>query len=147
MNITLYKTSSPKVQMEKVLTEAISLEGTLKAESSIIRPTIIDIASTENLTSYNFAWIYAFGRFYFVTDVRVEYTGLWTLELLTDVLYTKREQVKQQDCVVERQQTKYNLYLHDQNFPVDAGRRNPVAIEFPNTKLTHNGSSVLTLLG
>lgn len=122
MTITLYKNTSEKERISKTLTGAISKTGTLRTDTSLIDP-VITVTSTTNLSSYNYLYIPSFGRYYFITDITVVKNNLWQLTCHCDVLMSWKSQILQQQVVVDRQNTFYNLYLPDTKFIVDARRR------------------------
>lgn len=63
---------------------ATEFDCVLKDDTSIVNPTIE--LSANNLTSYNYAQISDFGRYYFIRDIISEANGLWLIELECDTL-------------------------------------------------------------
>lgn len=130
-DIQLYKNSSPTNKVTKDIGSPMdTLQGTLRAGASIIDPSVIVQLSGDQewRTMCNYAYIPAFGRYYYITniislsgqiDLGGQYTnpyGLWELHMHVDVLMSYAEGIKQQTAVVARQEEKYNLYLDDGTF-------------------------------
>ena len=84
MNIVLCENKSEKNKINKSLTSDVTLSGNLRNESNVVNPTII--VNTDNPTIYNYAFIPAFNRYYFITDYISLRTGIWQLNLKSDVL-------------------------------------------------------------
>ena len=58
--------------------------GTLREETSIISPVVL--MELENPSSYNYAYIPEFGRYYFINDIVSVRKGLWRISMRVDVL-------------------------------------------------------------
>ena len=65
MKLCLYITGDANNQVKKNLTNEIILNGTLRAECSVMNPTI-EIETEENISTYNYAMIEEFNRCYFI---------------------------------------------------------------------------------
>lgn len=116
-SIVFYTNSSPVNQIDKDLTEVVTVTGTLRDGASILNP---EIEIEHNLApavvaSINYAHISVFGRYYLVTDIKTEINGLWIVSMHVDVLMTYKDQIREQNAVVARQATypNYNMYLDD----------------------------------
>ena len=113
MNITFYRTSSEKNSLVKNLVEVAPLTGALREASSILDP-VIDFEGVEQyLDQINYAYIPAFGRYYFITGIESIVTGLWRVSFHVDVLYTYRAAIKQNRAIIERNELEYDLKLND----------------------------------
>ena len=84
MEITLYKTSEENNKIDKTLSEPYNMTGSLRNESSVIRPSIL--VEIENPTNYNYMYIPDFGRYYFIKEMTSVRTNLWRLDCEVDVL-------------------------------------------------------------
>lgn len=114
--IVLYKNSSPVNKVTKDLSSAITtVTGVLRDGASVVDPVILlDIATPANIiSSANYAYIAAFGRYYFITDIVSNPNELWTVSMHVDVLMTYQTQIRAQNAIVARQQSQYNMYLDD----------------------------------
>ena len=112
MNITLYKTADETNRLNKTLTDAIPLTGTLREECNILKPTI-KIQSTTNLSGYNYCYVEDFGRYYYITEISIIRTNLWNISLSVDVLMTYANQIKAVPIVAGRNTKQYNAMLND----------------------------------
>lgn len=115
--IQFYKNSSPVNKVDKDLTIVTQATGALKDRTSILQP-VITIETTYNsgaalLVQSNYAYIEAFGRYYFITDVSAGINGLYEISMDVDVLMTYSTQIKNQEAVIARQAFKRNMYLDD----------------------------------
>lgn len=109
MEIVLYKTKSASNKLDKSLTDSKKMEGTLRNETNLLHPTI-RIHTKEldgDMTKYNYARIKKFGRYYYakVNPVR---SYIWDLELHADPLYSFREQIRNCDAIVIKQEDDGN---------------------------------------
>lgn len=68
MNIILYQTTSPNNKINKVLANATTLTGELRNETNLVNPEV----RVEGMAykDYNYAYIEAFGRYYFITEYK-----------------------------------------------------------------------------
>lgn len=115
--IQFYKNSSPVNKVDKDLTLVTQATGVLRESASILQP-VITIETTYNsgaalLVQSNYAYIEAFGRYYFITDVSAGINGLYEVSMDVDVLMTYSAQIKNQEAVIARQAFKRNMYLDD----------------------------------
>lgn len=108
----------------------LSVDGTLREETSLIDPVIL-IEYNGTLTSVNYAYIAEFHRYYFITQVESVRTGLWRVYMHCDVLKTYAQGILGCQCVVARNENKYNLLLNDAYFKVYSNPRVQV-LNFPS---------------
>lgn len=128
MTIVLYQNLSEYNALDKNLTELISLSGTLREQSSIIDP-VINISDIDNyIGSANYAYIPEFNRYYFITNIDSIRENLWRLSFHVDVLYTYREQIRENSAIIERNENEYDLKLNDGLFQT---QQNPRIAQFP----------------
>lgn len=121
LNLTLYKTSSPTMALDKVLEAPIPLQGDLKHACSVTEP-VLTIARDDNsfLIGYNYAYVAEFKRYYFM-KVTLEMGGLATITLTVDPWVTFRAGIRNLTCYVERQENVYDPYFHDDAVTVAQG--------------------------
>ena len=149
--ITLYQNTAENSRVDKTnyLTSVGSINGALRAECSILRPSII--IAQDTLPTFNYVYIEAFGRYYFVTGITSVNFGLWRIELNTDVLMSYKEGVKALTAIIARQENDYNDNLIDTEIPTE--KEPTVAYqEIPNSVLTTQEDSdthsfVITVVG
>ncbi len=130
-NIILQRNNSEKNRVDKNVTNLVTMSGTLKDETSIINPVIIFAGNLSDYTECNYLTISAFGRSYFVTNIRSIRTGLFEITAHCDVLTSFKTQIRSNSAIVKRQEKKWNLYLNDGSFKV---YQNPNVLtkEFPS---------------
>ena len=117
-DIVLYRNGSPREQVTKSLTTVTTVTGELKSAGSVSRLTVLVSADSSIITSVNYARIAEFGRYYYITDITVNVTGLIDISLAVDVLMSFAAQIRANTALVKRQESKYNLYLNDGSFKV-----------------------------
>lgn len=111
MNITFYNNTSPKLALDKTLTNATTLTGTLREQCSLIDPVInVEYA---NVFNFNYCYIPEFGRYYFIKEVTSVRNGLWRVVMHVDVRSSFKTEIRNNEPILERSQNLYNLYLPD----------------------------------
>lgn len=89
----------------------------LKEPCSILAPSItINNGSAWNPSSYNYAFIVAFFRYYYVTNWTY-YGGLWHADLAVDVLASHKGSIMLSTGYVARASKRYNGNISDTLFP------------------------------
>ena len=115
MNIVLCENKSEKNKINKSLTSGVTLSGDLRNESNVVDPTII--VNTDNPTIYNYAYIPAFNRYYFITDYISLRTGIWQLNLKSDVLMSFKDSILNSNVLVNKTESVgKNNYLSGSNW-------------------------------
>lgn len=147
MEITLYTNESEKNKLEKTITNSILLEGNLRDESSIINPIILISSNKEDIPyMYNYAYIPAFGRYYFITDIESVRTGLWRVSMHVDVLMSYKEQIKNLNVIINNsEETGANNYLSGNQWITNVKNTTSI-VNFPNG-LNDNGEFILITAG
>lgn len=144
MNIILYHNISEYNAVNKSITELTTLSGTLREESSIIDP-IITITNVDSyLSSMNYAYIPDFNRYYFITNIESVRNNLWRVSFHVDVLYTYRNQIKNNSAIIERNENEYDLKLNDGLFRT---QQNPRIAQFPFPSGFNTWNFVLAIAG
>ena len=147
MEITLYTNESEKNKLEKTITNSILLEGNLRDESSIINPIILIRSNKEDIPyMYNYAYIPAFGRYYFITDIESVRTGIWRVSMHVDVLMSYKEQIKNLNVIINNsEETGANNYLSGDQWITNVKNTTNI-VNFPNG-LNDNGEFILITAG
>ena len=147
MEITLYTNESEKNKLEKTLDHPILLEGTLRDESSIINPIILISSEKEDIPyMYNYAYVPAFGRYYFITDIESLRTGIWRVSMHVDVLMSYKEQIKNLNVIINNsEETGANNYLSGEQWITNVKNTTNI-VNFPNG-LNDNGEFILITAG
>lgn len=147
MEITLYTNESEKNKLEKTITNSILLEGNLRDESSIINPIILISSNKEDIPyMYNYAYVPAFGRYYFITDIESVRTGIWRVSMHVDVLMSYKEQIKNLNVIINNsEETGANNYLSGNQWITNVKNTTNI-VNFPNG-LNDNGEFILITAG
>lgn len=110
MDIILYHSNAEKNKVDKLnnLTGAVFISGNFKESQSIMQP-IIDLVYN-SLPTFNYLYIPALSRFYFINNITTLNNGMYRLECNEDVLMTYRTEIKQQTAYISR--IEYNNDNH-----------------------------------
>ena len=129
--ITLQKNKSETNAVNKELTDIVTVEGTLKTETSIIDPVIVIECDIDDVTRCNYAYIPKFDRYYFVRNITSVRNGLVEFVMHVDVLMSFRKGLLGNRAIVKKQENDWNLYLNDGTFKT---YQNPMVTtkEFPS---------------
>lgn len=117
-NITIQVNSSPKNKIGKTLTDIQTLSGNLKDESSIIDPIFLVDSTITELRKSNYCTIGAWGRKYFINDIKTIRQGLIELHCHVDVLESFKTEIRSQTAIIKRNQYASNTFLNDGYFKV-----------------------------
>ena len=115
IDVNLYVNSSPVEALSKTISGGLTYGCVLKEHTSILRPKIL-IATSDNITGYNYMYIQAFGRYYFIDDIVSTNDGRWEISAHVDVLTTYETAIKSNSAVIKRSEQLYNLYLDDPEY-------------------------------
>lgn len=118
-NINLYKSSAETHRVDKTnyLESVGVLSGALRAECSVTRPSIV--VQMDTLPVFNYAYIPAFNRYYFVENGPVSVgKNLWRINFNCDVLMSYKEGIDSLTAIIARQENDYNEKLVDDMVPV-----------------------------
>lgn len=108
-----YKSTAEKNRMDKsaYLIEIIQSTGTLRRATSIISPEFEFIYN--KVPDFNYVYIPNFNRYYFIDNIVSLRNNVWTLSLSVDVLMSFKEQIKECDGFIARNEFEFNNYLID----------------------------------
>lgn len=108
-----YKSTAEKNRMDKsaYLTGIIQSTGTLRRATSIISPEFEFIYN--KVPDFNYVYIPNFNRYYFIDNIVSLRNNVWTLSLSVDVLMSFKEQIKECDGFIARNEFEFNDYLID----------------------------------
>ena len=145
MEITLYKTSEENNKIDKTLSEPYNMTGSLRNESSVIRPSIL--IEIENPTKYNYMYIPDFGRYYFIKEMTSVRNNLWRLDCEVDVLKSYANEIKTLTVIIDKNKDylRTNQYLDDGSFIIE--NKNTIEIKNFNSGFNDEASYVLVTAG
>lgn len=140
MILKLIKNLSPKDYVPKDLTVLLTLEGTLRAGTSLLYPSITleipDIVYNnigymdndnfneildagymddflDDLLSCNYAYIEDFKRYYYITNIISDTNKLWTIQLEYDELESFKDEYLKLNAYITRNEFLYNVFVKD----------------------------------
>lgn len=118
-NISLLYNYSEKNKVDKTIESVQVLRGIMRAESSIVNPVIlVESGLTLQRAKINYMKIENFGRYYFVTDIRIIRDRLFEISAHVDVLTSYAAQIRESSAIIRKQANQWNLYLNDGSFKV-----------------------------
>ena len=123
--IILQKNNSENININKDISNILTLSGTLKNQTSIINPSIIIEADLTNITSCNYLTIPSFNRSYFITNIESLRNNLVEISAHVDVISSFKNEILANTAIVKRQENNWNLYLDDGIFK---SYQNPIVI-------------------
>ena len=143
--ISLFKTTSENNRVVKVLTDEKQLSGELRNQTSVLNPSII-IESADNISSYNFAYISEFGRYYYITDIMSIRTNCWAVSMRCDVLMSYKDEIQNMNVILNNtQETGLSNYLPSPNW-VNMVKTKTTIKQFPQG-LSEQGEFILITAG
>ena len=146
--VKLQENLSPSNKVTKNITDIATATGTLREGTNILQPTILIESQLDSdiLGRVNYAYIELWHRYYYVTNITLDITGLWLISMHVDVLMTYATEIKAQNCIVARQERRYNMYLDDGWF---MAYQNPIiqTAYFSNPSPFESHSFILVVAG
>lgn len=92
MKLTLYSNNEDKRKISKTVASGTEVNFTARADFNILNPIII--LTTVDATQYNYAYIDAVNRYYFIDKIENIRNGVYKLFLSVDVLKTYELSIK-----------------------------------------------------
>lgn len=118
ITVTLYTFSKRENSTATPSGSGTDFSCALKAPTSIINPTL-ELAAAD-LTSFNYAYIAAFHRYYFMRDIVSLNNGRWEITLECDVLATYKTEIGGSSEYVLRSASSYDNTIMDSLYPTKA---------------------------
>lgn len=141
IDIYFYSYNGEKNRLKKALPIGNAFSCNFNAEYNLINP-VIKIAQTDDFT-YNYCYIPAVKRYYFIDRVVVRRGGYYELYLSLDALMTYKDNILKLYGTVTRS-TKFN-YCNESSVPIDL-RPQFKKYEFED-HFNHDGTYVLITTG
>lgn len=143
--ISLFKTASENNRVVKVLTDEKQLSGELRNQTSVLNPNI-RIESADNISTYNYAYISEFGRYYYITDIVSVRTNCWVVSLRCDVLMSYKDEIQSMNVILNNtQETGLSNYLSSPNWVSSVKTKTDIKV-FPSG-LSERGEFILITAG
>lgn len=134
MTIHWYKNTVPKNRLFRNLTGHLESTGHLVEGCDVLNP-IIKMSYNAYQVNINYAYIPDFGRYYFITDYKIEGDVIY-IYMHVDVIYTYRDIIMRSQAIAIRSSSHGNLYLHDDFIQAEQGYRYNIS------RLNYNFASV-----
>lgn len=119
MNIYKNSAESNRVDKTNQLVFVDTLNGVLRESSSIVEP-VFNISESD-VPQFNYVYIPAFNRYYFVVELTSMNYNLWRLSLKCDVLMTYKDGIKALNAFVERNEIQFDENIVDKLRPIEEG--------------------------
>lgn len=105
MVIVLGTISDEYNKLNKTMSNVVNINGVLKQETSVIKPTVL--IEAENLSGFNYMYINEFGRYYFITDIVCVRQNLWRVSAKVDVLMSFKDGISTCPFIVSNTENAY----------------------------------------
>ena len=112
-NIVMQTNTSENNRLDKAVTDIATLSGTLRADTSIVDPVFLIECNLADYITANYLTVPAFGRSYFITNIRSMRAGLVEFTCHCDVLSSFKTQIRTNNAIIQRSERNWNLYLND----------------------------------
>lgn len=146
MEIILYVTGSERHAIRKTLQNSLELTGALRGESSVINPSFI--IELSNPSQYNYCYIPAFNRYYFITNITSIRTNIWRIDCSVDVLMSFQTEILNLDVIVSDLsigESSTETYMQGEQWATTVKNKTDI-INFPNG-LLDDGEYILITSG
>ena len=115
--VSLLKINKKENSTYRPTGSATTYQCVSNTDFDILSPDIpLNIGLAENPTAWNYAYIAAFNRYYFITDWRVQ-NGMWWCSLKCDVLASWRDEIGGQVLYVDRSAAEFDGNIVDTTYP------------------------------
>lgn len=107
MKVDLYKNTTEENEIEKIIVDKKTIEGTLKTTIDITDFSVI-FNFFEDWNNYNYVYIEKLKRYYFVESKRIVNNSLVEYDLIEDVLMSFKDLIRQQNILLTESETAFN---------------------------------------
>ena len=128
--VKLYTVTDDAKVVSKSLGTATEFTSVTIKETTDVTAPVLRIASSSNLSGYNYCYIERYGRYYFINRIDTTPDGMWVIHCRCDVLMSYKSQIKALTGTLERSETVFNGYLNDSEYKALAYRK-IVTKQFP----------------
>lgn len=117
MTIVLYSFAKRKNSTKRP-TGGTSYTGTLKANTSVVRPSVIFEFSS--FPAFNYAYINEFSRYYWITDKIQISNNVWEIVMAVDVMASYKTEIGSSSKYILRSASTYDGNITDMKYPTKA---------------------------
>lgn len=146
MQIELYRNTTPLNYVnQRALTAVATLAGHLKDACNVSDPDIEVVYNSAYVTA-NYAYIPAFGRYYYFRKAPTIDGHHMILHLHCDSLYTYRNSVNNSQCIAERSSSRFDPMVPDAALKEESGYQY-YSMAFGEAFPCNSGTYILTVAG
>lgn len=113
MKVKFFATDSPKNKLYKNVRPIAEKDVKWKSETQITSPTI-QLKYDDALLSANYCYIEEFGRYYFISDIKLGMGNILEISCNVDVLMSYADDIANISTIIDRQEYVYSPYFVDQ---------------------------------
>lgn len=141
IDVYFYKYDGHTNTVIKTLPNAVTMTGLLRDVYNTFTPTLK--VRTETVFGFNYCYIPAFGKYYFIDAITVESANTYTLALSEDVLMTYKDLILASTGTVTESDTP-NKYSSNRSTVYNV---KPIfqMLNFPNTGLFNSEGSIIMI--
>lgn len=144
MDIFLFRNNSEVNKIGKYLSNEIHLSGSLREESNVVTPSIL--IEIDNPSTYNYAYIPQFNRYYFIKELVSVRSGLWRILLESDPLESFKNEILSNSVIIsDTEVTGAYTYLSGDVWKSSVKESTDI-LQFPNG-LLDSGEFILITAG
>lgn len=120
MTIQLINMTQEKNKVTKTVSAGISITGTLRDGTDVINPSIMVEKTVDSICGYNYAYIPAFKRYYFINNVSSFRNSLSVISMTVDVLKSYESTILNSKAIITRSSKAGDpiFSLPDERLPV-----------------------------
>ena len=143
-DIKLYQNTaeSNRVDKSSFLTHVTTISGALRESCSLISPVLT--IEYPKVPDFNYVYIEAFGRYYFVTGIVSVRYNLWEISLECDVLMTYKDKLLECEAFIDRNENTFNPLIVDRRKVIEQGQ-NIITLAADNEVFEGTGSYIISL--
>lgn len=132
MNVKLYNTTSPKIQVNKTLNLVADIDGEPHDIVSETEMTLrLTVGHLQGVQGSNYCYVADTGKYYFISpNYQIEGHSV-IINLKEDVLMSLKTQLLAQTCTITRNENLRNAYLYDEAYQMLAYKK-IVTKKFPS---------------
>ena len=141
-DLSLYQNTAETNRVDKspYLSPVSTLSGALRERCSLVSPVLT--IEYPKVPDFNYVYIEAFGRYYFVTGVVSVRYNLWEISLECDVLMTYKDKLLECEAFIDRNENTFNPLIVDRRKVIEQGQ-NIIALTAENEVFGDTGSYIM----
>ena len=144
MNVTLYNTSSPAIQVTKTLTNSTTIAGEPHEKVSETEFSIkFTISQMATLKTHNYAYVEDLGKYFYLSPNFDIENKTVIAHFKEDVLMSNASKIRAQTCTISKNEKLANSYLFDNGYQLKSYK---IISTFPfPVGLTDNSIILMTI--